>query len=394
MLSLLNGCSCSKISVHPKGWDKGKISLDQDWYIHYRFYDPSRPRPKQVVIKGMNAFKTLAERRSATVTLLENERDLLMNKGYNPFTGRIQNPTPQEGDISPDTPFIDALWQAYHLVNKATTTKRDIKSMLTGFQKAAAGAGLMAIPISQVTQKYIKRILLLCKDVVPGWSANRFNSYRSYLMMLFNELIEIEATDIDPVSKIKKQKTIKKLRTVLQPDQRRAIDVHLRKKNYPFWRFVQIFFHSGARTTELMGVKKTDVDLSGQRYKVTIQKGKKYIETWKVIKNVAAPFWREILDAAGEKDYLFSKGLVPGGQLISAAQINRRWKRHVKDELKIDVDFYSLKHLNLDETAAALSALDAARMASHTTPVITISHYLVGEKERQEERLKKVDNTF
>lgn len=393
MLSLPNGCSCSKISVYPKGWDKGKISIDQDWYIHYRFYDPAREKPKQVIIKGMNIYKTLVERRSATKALLENEIHLLENRGYNPFLGKL-NEGSSAGEIHPDTPFIDALWKAYHTIQKAPTTKRDIKSAITGVERAAIRAGVAALPISQVSQKYIKRILQLCSEVVPGWSANRFNSYRSYLMMLFNELIEIEATDIDPVSKIKKQKTIKKMRTVLQPDQRKMINDHLKEKNYPFWRFVHIFFHSGARTTELMRVKKGDVDLAGQRYKVTIYKGEKYTETWKVIKNVAIPLWIEVLNAAGPDDYIFSRGLLPGSGLISASQINRRWKRHVKNDLGIDVDFYSLKHLNLDETAAALSAQDAAKMASHTTPVITISHYLVGEKERQDERLKKVNNKF
>ena len=58
------------------------------------------------------------------------------------------------------------------------------------------------------------------------------------------------------------------------------------------------------------------------------------------------------------------------------------------------IDFYSLKHLNLHETARILDAEAAAKMACHTSPVITLKHYLVNEEERKMEKLKKVGNEF
>jgi hypothetical protein len=80
--------------------------------------------------------------------------------------------------------------------------------------------------------------------------------------------------------------------------------------------------------------------------------------------------------------------------MILAEQITKRWKKYVKGGMGITADFYSLKHLNLDETAEALSIEDAAKMAAHTTPVITMEVYAIGEKERQDQRLKKVRNPF
>jgi len=56
-----------------------------------------------------------------------------------------------------------------------------------------------------VRRKHIKLILNDC-----GTTPHKFNKYRSYLMILFNELIELEATDQDPASGLKKQKTVKK----------------------------------------------------------------------------------------------------------------------------------------------------------------------------------------
>ena len=58
------------------------------------------------------------------------------------------------------------------------------------------------------------------------------------------------------------------------------------------------------------------------------------------------------------------------------------------------MDFYALKHLNLDETAAILDAEAAAKMAGHTSTVITLKHYLFNEEERKMKKLRKVDNSF
>jgi hypothetical protein len=66
----------------------------------------------------------------------------------------------------------------------------------------------------------------------------------------------------------------------------------------------------------------------------------------------------------------------------------------VKKKLGVKEDFYSLKHLNLDETASILNINDAAAMASHTSTVITLKHYAVNEKSRQNKRLKLVNNKF
>jgi hypothetical protein len=69
-------------------------------------------------------------------------------------------------------------------------------------------------------------------------------------------------------------------------------------------------------------------------------------------------------------------------------------KEYVKEGLGIDVDFSALRHLNLDETSRILDAEAAAKMAGHTSTVITLKHYLVNEEERKMEKLRKVDNDF
>ena len=65
-----NGSTVPAISVCPKNWKSKAAKISIDWYIIYRFYDPRFKKPKQVMMKGMNQFKTLAERQEATLKSL------------------------------------------------------------------------------------------------------------------------------------------------------------------------------------------------------------------------------------------------------------------------------------------------------------------------------------
>ncbi|NAW50375.1 tyrosine-type recombinase/integrase, partial [Elizabethkingia argentiflava] len=157
------------------------------------------------------------------------------------------------------------------------------------------------------------------------------------------------------------------------------------QENYPdFFRYFKIFFLSGARTSELFRLQKKDVNLVAQEYKVTIQKGREYIETIKIILPQAVPYWREILDMCkSQKDYLFSKGLKPGDKPIQPYQITKRWHRLIKSSnkikdkdgkiIKVTEDFYSLKHLFLDKLdQASDEEINLAKIAaSHRTDSIT-----------------------
>ena len=102
----------------------------------------------------------------------------------------------------------------------------------------------------------------------------------------------------------------------------------------------------------------------------------------------------EICNEAKAGQFLFSKKLCPGSDSISPRQITRRWKTHVKDKLKITADFYSLKHLNLDEVSEILSIEAASKMASHLSTKTTEDSYTIGKSERDLKQLRGLNNSF
>lgn len=396
MIQLPNNCYCGDFSVNPKNWKQITASIKKDWYISYRFYDPAQkeryPKGKLRIVKGMNSFNSLESRRRATQEIIKIESDILSD-GFNATTGAYFTPSTLEYVIKPTSFFLVALEKSLERLKTTKSSRYILKSCLKYISAASRQLGFETLEIQEIRRRHIKLILEQCGKNQAPFSAQSYNHYRAYLMMLFKELLELDTIEMNPVTDIKKMPVKRKIRATLSDKDRGVVDSYLLQNDPAFRRYVHIFFHSGSRIAELTRLQGKDVDLANQRFKITIKKGSYEHEVWRPIKNVVVSFWEAAILNCGGEDYVFSIGLVPGCRQVLNEYITKRWKRIIKDILKIEVDFYSLKHLNLDETAAQLGIQDAADMAGHTTPVITLL-YAQGEKDRQNERLKKVGNKF
>lgn len=380
-IQLQNGCSHSKLSVNPSNWNTKKAKIGINWFINYRFYDSRFPKPKQIKIQGMNSFKSLTERQKETVRLIEEECKALQN-GFNPFSN---SNNPSLDSLS----FIDALNLAFNKVSVAEVTKRDIKSAMNKFEISINKLGWMQLPIAEVSRKHIRQILDMSSN-----TDDRFNKNRSYLMILISVMCELELVAFNFVRDIKKRKVVKYIRQVLSYDERIIVNDYLLSEYPEFHRFLHIFFHSGARISELMRLKVSDVDLTNKRFKMVIKKGSCYKEVWRTIKDIAMPFWEKQMQVTFINQFVFSKGLVPGDIEIDPSQINKRWYRMVKKTLGITADFYSLKHLHTTEVVELLGTQEAAKHNGHTSTAMVSKVYDVRRKERESNNLANLDNKF
>lgn len=367
-----------KISVHPKNWQASNASLKAIWYVQAYAYEPGKPAVQKKFKAGVNRLKTLPERQALIRDMLNELKTVREEADY---TGT--------SEISPYTKFIPALKYAFEKIKIVKKTRGDIKSVIAGMETGAKALGLTNLPIKEVKRKHIKLIMDHLKK-----SPDRYNKYRTYLMMLFTELIEVEAVETNIIRDMRKQRVTRAPKILLNDLERQRIDKYLYEVNYPFWRFVQVFFHSGQRETELLTVQAKDVNLEAQEYRVLINKGK--ASHWQVrgIKDIALLLWRELLKDAEDKDYLFSEGLLPGAEAINPEQVTRRWKLWVKRDLRIDKGLYQLKHLNTTETVDALGNLAAASHNGHTSTAMTDSVYDVRNKTRLRQAVKTLSNSF
>lgn len=397
MTTLPNGCWCSPITVFPANWETKRADITLKWRITYRFYDPERCeavsgniKPKQVVIKA-NAAKTLKERQATIKSLVEQET-LLLKQGFNPWVNRI---TADAGVyFDENLSFSKALYCALGGLKIEPRTKKDIEFVLKRIISSAAKLGFDFLPVKQIKKKHLRMVLDGCAGLSARFTANTFNNYRKYLSLLYRELCELEIVDGNPVKDIAKQKVIRKQRQILSESEAIRVNDFLQTKHYNFWRFVQIFFASGTRISEIMLLKRKQVFLSDGFFVITIKKGKSQHETKKPINNATAQLWAQVCDAAKPNDFLFSESLQPGPVAINPNQITRRWKRLVKDKLGIEADFYSLKHLYTTRLTELRDEATAAKLNGHTSTAMVVKIYDVNRQSRELETLRNIDVPF
>jgi integrase len=415
MFTTFFGCYFTEIKVVPANWkETGKKgpSTDKDWYFWYRFYDPTvkdkegKIKPMLVIGKGMNRFKKLSDRRTYTDQLIKSELKHLQEDGFNPITSSymIEQEDPFEGEISPDSPFIEALTKAKDLLSCTHRVKVQIKSVIKGVEKASAQLRFHDYPVCKLGRKHIKKILSRCEEI-SNLSPTRYNTYRGYLNMLYNELVEQEAVAGNPIRDISKRATIQKIKKVLTLDERARINDHLSKTFPRFLMFVHLFFHSGGRKTELFQLKPAAVDLEGQVYKCVIKKRKRWAEVERPIKDIALPFWEFFLKDCPKDQFIFGTMFFPGDQAMGIDMPSRYWQQYVKASMEagglgIDVDFYSLKHLNVTESVDAVLKLVieaqeiAAGQTAHTSSDMVAKVYDIKSDIRKKDFLRKANNSF
>lgn len=404
MQKTYSGCSFTDLWVSPTNWKtiSGKKAMESNWYVQCYFYDPVfvDKYPKGFPFrKKLNSLKTLEDRRAAVRLYLEEIPKLFIDKGYNPITKSYMIESIEEikepieyTELLPETPFIIALDLGYGKLNKSERTMSDLKYILLHIKQAITELRFDEKKISEVTRRDIKLIIQYLEKKEGEFSSHKYNKYIANLSIVFSELVEWECVDTNILRDIKKKKITTELREVLTIDERKKVVGHLKVKCPEFFYFAQIFFHSGIRITELLSIKVSDVDLKNQKFKYLLKKGGRNIWKVGVIKDIALPYWSKVLLTSNPDDFVFSTGLIPGSKQLTYNAIRLRWKRNVKVKLGITADFYSLKHLNLDETTKLLSLNDAARMANHTTTEMVEKVYAIGERDRQDERLRKLAN--
>jgi integrase len=398
---LPNNCHCSELSVTPSNWKQLK-KITRPWRIHYRFYDPSQPKPKQVNIKMMNNVANLEERKENTKLLIAAELKRL-KAGWNPFHNKIITNSPDKYNIADTTLFIPALYKALERKKLDENYYKHIKNyILPNVEKAAINLGYSLMYITEVKRKHIIFILDHLGETNERFSNYSYNRFRTDLKILFRELVLIDVIETNIMNDIPVKQLEQKEKNVLSKAERVFINKLLEEKYPSFNRLLHIYFHGFTRETELMRLKGRDVDLEGQRFRVLIKKGRNQRTVWKVIQTEALQYWKEQMKGCGDDDYVFSVDLLPGKKQIRTDQITKRWYRLVKSKefeingvkTKITANFQSLHHSAVTELVDSFDQETAAQAKSHTSNTMVAKIYDIKSKKRKDDDIKNAPMKF
>lgn len=370
--------------VTPANWEKPNCSLKKPWFISYRIYTDQGV--KQKIIKQMNRCKTWEERVKCTKELLEIERK------------KLDQPKESIPVSSPKR----TQWETYVTLQAAMLDmcdkkacvprhRRNLKTKVNRFCEVGTSMGY-----NLTLDKISVRVIYAIMDELPKrystFTAKTHNCYVKDLGGIFEMLRKRQYISSKMWDSIEKKPVVKTLRQLPTHTERIKIDKKLREKHYCLWRFTRLFFLSGARMAELIRMETKDISVKNKYFKVTILKGQSRREELKAMLPESVPLWKEVVSAS--KKHPFGPNLAPGDKPFDDTKPQKAWRKLIKEELGINVDLYSLKHLFLDMLAQKADIDLAQAAGDHQHSSTTETFYALGEKSRKLERLKQLNIKF
>lgn len=368
-------------TVFPSNWNSPRCSVKKNWHISYYVYTDAGRKKK--IIKNMNHLKTWQERHEATKELLDAEIKRVNSADRDELL--VKQPT----SYVVAYPNLQVALLAMVEKKRKHCDQRHCNNLETKAKRFYEVGKKLKLPmtIQTLTRQQCLSILDAMYTQYKTFNDKTYNNYVKDLRALFNELVYWEHTKDNYFNLIKKIPVVKQLKKIATLEQRKAIDKLLFEKNYALWRFMHIFFHSGAREAELCRMKTTDIHLKDRYFVITIKKGKSRRQEVKAILPAAYRHWGEVV--MENELYPFGKDLLPGPVPMDPLKIGVLWKRLVKKHLGYkEIDFYSLKHLHTDMLAQTEGIDTAQAMDDHLNKETTMI-YAVGEKSRKLSKLKQ-----
>jgi len=403
MLNLPENRRMGKVSITPKNWKTGgKSLLKEMWIIRYRYYDDKKGISKQVWISDFNRVDTLEERRKQLIDALASEIDSLQNNGWDPILGECISSLQKEvavNEISKYMSFESALKFADTKIKVSEDTRtHETKPLLKQILDQATKQGMAQTPMNEITRRNLREIIEKCAVKIDSkvFSGDKYNRCRKVLGYYYKELLDYDVVDANiPLSLNKQKLDTKRVEAEISPEDQKKVSNYLRDNFRSYWLYLQVFYNSTPRSTEMMRLQVKDIDLKNQRIKFLIKKGKQYGEKYRVIPDIAVKYWTEIIGDAPEEWYVFGRGLKPSEVPINSYQIHKRWYRLItKNEAfkGIGITFYQLKHLRLTDVADSHGIEQASKLAAENEKTVR-KHYDMNP-ERSDDKLKKSGKEF
>lgn len=349
------------------------MSSNDDWFIQCRFYEPNREKPF-TYRRRLNRFKSEKERKDLEKILLKSMTSLLDEKDYNPRTKEYMF---IDDELNPNLSLLESLELALKKKVYTTEHRKVVESALRKFRATTEKLELDYLKIKDVELIHVKKILEAC-----GLTNYSYTQYKKMLSSLFTDLVDEACLKVNPCTGIKAKKHIVERKEIFTDKELERVTERILKDAPQFYNLYQIFYMSGCRVPEMLGLKTKDVNLEKQEFTILLKKGSLDIREKRAIVPDALEFWKMQMAKIKDDEFIFSYGFVPGEKQLNRDYIYKFWKNKVRIKT-----IYTLKYTWLDKVEEA--HYNAQIMAGHRDDRTT-SIYTVGREKRRLEAQKQI----
>ena len=200
-------------------------------------------------------------------------------------------------------------------------------------------------------------------------SANTWNNYRSFMITLFEWLIERGYYNVNHFAKIKSKKRTEKNRIIIPLEDRKLIFEDLKENNINFLMFLFFEYYSLMRPSEIFRMRIKDIKINAQIIELEGEQTKNTYNRNIVIPDKFMPVLKDYLarikvDSYDKDLYLFSRKFVPGDFKLRAKDAGKVWiELRKKFNFPAQYKVYSLRDTSI--TSMLMSGIPAKVVQKH-----------------------------
>ena len=368
-------------------------NLSKPWFVYFR-YNQKLFRYKFGINYISNYKKRLIEANSI--------RDVLHEKLKNGWNPNIPDLVSSFNNMTFSEALDFAIDKKSSQLGKKTLC--GYKSTVKFIKESLPATNTKNLLITDTKRVHIKLIIEKTMEK-RKWSNKSFNKNLGYLKAILSELMQWDIIENNPAHGIKSLKVGEITAFTPATDEEVGLIKEKIISTFPsFYTYIISIFHTGIRPEELLHIqlkminlKKSQIILTPEITKTDKERIvpinpflKAYFEEMKLI-NYSETFYlfgsrREFSNRGLKKELDF----IPGPRRLNRDCASKLWRKLVKNELNLNVDMYSLKHLGANKKILAGVELDALReLYGHTSKMMTLRYAKVVKEVNRQQILEK-----
>lgn len=352
--------------LHTAGGDASK-----DWYVYYFFRSPDTGKMQMFKVrKGINRIKK-PRTREVEGNALRDVVNQLLRDGWSPFKRREPKPALIQS-LEKELDFMRARCETGAMRKRSYDSYRSTVQLLISWMKKNN------MELLQPQQFTTKNAHGFCEYMIreKKYKGVTFNGRKSYVSVFFNRFVDREIITSNPFRKVKPLPETPVRNTPFTKKQMAEIDKHMIKNCYQLWVFTRFIYYCFLRPMEITLINISDINT--KKWYITIYGDKAKTKTQGVVwvpKKLQEIIQGMNLNKHSPKDYLFSRGLLPGPVPISRNRVTDLFQKLVKIPLGLPEEqtMYAFKHTGNVRAVELKIGMEAQRIQNrHSTQAQTM----------------------